>query len=78
MALIWKKKVIFDLLFTFLVTRERTQKFFLHTSHLHTYTYFAHPNDYFTLTTLVRVVYIVHTAVQNNESQTLNVNYSYL
>ena len=48
MALIWKKNgAIFDLLFTFLVTREKTQKFLQHISHLQTYTYFAHPIDFF-------------------------------
>ena len=36
-----KKKAIFDLLSHFLVTREKTQKFFQHISHigLHTYMY---------------------------------------
>ena len=46
MALIWKK-AIFDLLFTFLVTREKLQKFLRHISHSQTYTYFAHPMDFF-------------------------------
>ena len=31
----------------FLATREKTQKFLQHISHLHTYTYFAHPIDFF-------------------------------
>ena len=31
-----KKKAIFDLLFTFLVTREKLQKFHQHISHSHT------------------------------------------
>ena len=48
MALICKKGY-FDLLFTFLVTREKLQKFLQHISHSHTYTYFAHPIDFFAL-----------------------------
>ena len=36
MAFIWKKKKYFDLLFTFLVTREKTQKFLQHISHIQT------------------------------------------
>ena len=43
------KKAIFDVLFTFLVTREKLQKFLQHISHSHTYTYFAHPIDFFAL-----------------------------
>ena len=35
-----------DLLFTFLVTKEKLQKFLQHISHSHTYTYFAHPIDF--------------------------------
>ena len=38
------KIAIFDLLFTFLVTREKTQKFL---QDINTYTYFAHPIDFF-------------------------------
>ena len=38
-----KKRAIFDLLFTFLVTREKTQKFLQHIIIPLTYTYFAHP-----------------------------------
>ena len=34
-----KKKAIFDLLSHFLNTREKTQKFFQHTSHLHIHTF---------------------------------------
>ena len=45
-----KKRAIFDLLFTFLVTREKLQKFLQHISHSHTYMYFAHPIDFFCLT----------------------------
>ena len=45
----FEKRAIFDLLFTFLVPREKLQKFLQHTSHSHTYTYFAHPIDFFAL-----------------------------
>ena len=48
MALIGKW-VIFDLLFTLMVTREKTQKFLWYIYHLHTYTYFAHSIDFFVL-----------------------------
>ena len=34
----------------FLVTREKLQKFLQHISQSHTYTYFAHPIDFFCLT----------------------------
>ena len=34
----------------FLVTREKLQKILQHISHLHTYTYFAHPIDSFCFT----------------------------
>ena len=34
----FEKRAIFDLLFTFLVTREKLQKFHQHISHSHTYT----------------------------------------
>ena len=34
----------------FLVTREKLQKFLQHIAHSHTYTYFAHPIDFFCLT----------------------------
>ena len=40
------KQTIFGLLFTFLVTREKLQKFLQHVSDSHTYTYFAHPIDF--------------------------------
>ena len=49
MALIGKKGYIFDLLLKFLVTRGKLQKFLQHISHSHTYTYFAHPIDFFAL-----------------------------
>ena len=44
-----KKGAIFDLFFTFLVTREKLQKFLQHISHSHIYTYFAHPINFFAL-----------------------------
>ena len=47
MALIWKKGLFFPYFSHFLVNRAKTQKFLLHISHLHTYTYFAHPIDFF-------------------------------
>ena len=44
------KKGIFLTYFShFLVTREKLQKFLQHISHSHTYTYFAHPIDFFCL-----------------------------
>ena len=46
----FEERAIFDLLFTFLVSREKLQKFLQHISHSHTYTYFAHPIDFFCLT----------------------------
>ena len=42
-----KKEDFFDLLFTFLVTREKLHKFLQHISHSHTHTYFAHIIDFF-------------------------------
>ena len=45
------KKGLFLTYFSyFLVTREKLQKFLQHISHSHTYTYFAHPIDFFCLT----------------------------
>ena len=55
MALIWKnktkqsKKLFLTYFSHFLVTREKTQKFLQHISHLHTDTYFAHPINFFAL-----------------------------
>ena len=43
----FEKRAVFDLLFTFLITREKLQKFIQHICHSHTYTYFAHPIDFF-------------------------------
>ena len=50
-----KKGAIFDLLFTFLVIRGKTQKFLQHISRL-TYTYFAHPIDCFCLHKLQKFI----------------------
>ena len=45
------KKGLFLTYFShFLVTREKLQKFSQHISHSHTYTYFAHPIDFFAFT----------------------------
>ena len=46
----FEKRVIFDLLFIYLATREKLQKIIQHISHSHTYMYFAHPIDLFCLT----------------------------
>ena len=50
MALIWKKGLFLTYFSHFLVTREKLEKFLQHISHSHTYTYFAHPIDFFCLT----------------------------
>ena len=47
------KKGLFLTYFShFLVTKEKIQKFLQYISHSHTYTYFAHPIDFFALTIL--------------------------
>ena len=47
----FEKKGLFLTYFShFLVTREKFQKFLQHISQTHTYTYFAHPIDFFCLT----------------------------
>ena len=51
-----KKKVISDLFFTRLGTREKLQKFLQHISHSHTYMYFAHPVDFFALPILKKKI----------------------
>ena len=43
------KMAIFDLLFSFSSHQGKLQKFLQHISHSHTYTYFAHPIDFFAL-----------------------------
>ena len=51
-----KKRGLFLTYFShFLVTRENTQNFFLHISHLHTYTCFAHPIDFFAFSILQKL-----------------------
>ena len=47
-----KKGLFLSYFSHFLVTREELQKFLQHISHSHTYTYFAHPIDFFCLTNL--------------------------
>ena len=46
----FEKRAIFDLLFTFFSHQGKLQKFLQHIYHTHTYTYFAHPIDFFRLT----------------------------
>ena len=61
MALIWKKRAIFDLLFTFFSYQglgEKLQKFLRHISHSHTYMGFAHPIDFFCLTNFEKKIRI--------------------
>ena len=48
----FEKRAIFTYFSYFLVTRGKLQKILQHISHLHTYTYFAHPIDFFCLTNL--------------------------
>ena len=54
----FEKSAIFDLFFTFLVTREKLQKFLQDISQTHTYTYFAHPIDFFALPILKKYKFI--------------------
>ena len=44
-----KRAIFFDLLFTFLVTRGKTQKFLQHISYSLTCTYVTHPIDIFVI-----------------------------
>ena len=46
----FEKRAIFDLFFTFFSHQGKVTKFLQHISHSHTYTYFAHPIDFFCLT----------------------------
>ena len=46
----FEKRAILDLLFTCFSHQGKLQKFLQHISHSHTYTYFAHPIDFFCLT----------------------------
>ena len=43
----FEKRLFLTYFSHFLVTREKLQKFLQHISHSHTYTYFAHPIDFF-------------------------------
>ena len=53
------KKGLFLTYFShFLVTREKLQKFLQHISQTHTYTYFAHPIDFFALPILKKYEFI--------------------
>ena len=45
----FEKRAIFDLLFTFFSHQGKLQKFLQQISQSHTYTYFAHPIDFFAL-----------------------------
>ena len=50
------KKGLFLTYFShFLVSREKLQKFLQHIPHSHTYTYFAHPIDFFALPILKKI-----------------------
>ena len=53
-----KKRAIFDLRFTFFSDQGKLQKFLQHTSHSHTYMYFAHPIDFFALPILKKYKFI--------------------
>ena len=54
----FEKRAIFDLLFTFFSHQGKLQKFLQHISHSHTYTYFAHPIDFFALPILKKKIRI--------------------
>ena len=51
----FEKGAIFDLLFTFFCHQGKLQKILQHISHPHTYTYFAHPIDFFVLPILKKI-----------------------
>ena len=53
-----KKGLILTYFTHFLVTREKLQKFLQHISHSHTYTYFAHPIDFFFALQILKKVQI--------------------
>ena len=55
MTLIWKKGLFLTYFSHFLVTREKLQKFLQHISQTHSYTYFAHPIDFFALPILKKI-----------------------
>ena len=54
----FKKGLLLTYFSHFLVTREKLQKFLQHISHSHTYTYFAHPIDFFCLTNFEKKIRI--------------------
>ena len=54
------KRAIFDILFTFFSHQGKDIKILQHISHLHTYTYFAHPFDFFALPILHKKMRIYH------------------
>ena len=51
----FEKRAIFDLLFTFSGHQGKLQKFLQHISQTYTYTYFAHPIDFFALPILKKI-----------------------
>ena len=51
----FEKRDIFNLLFTFFSHQGKLQKFLQHISRSHTYTYFAHPIDFFALPILKKI-----------------------
>ena len=53
--LLFEKRAIFDLLFTFFSYQGKVTKFLPHISHSHTYMYFAHPVDFFALPILKKI-----------------------
>ena len=56
MALIWKKRAIFDLFFIFFSHKGKVTKILsAHVSHSSTYMYFAHPIDFFALLILKKI-----------------------
>ena len=58
MALIWKRGYFWPTFHIFLFTRENLHKFLQHISHSHTYMYFAHPFDLFSLPILKKYEFI--------------------
>ena len=52
---LFEKRAIFDLLFTFSIQQGKDKKFLQHISQTHTYTYFAHPIDFFALPILKKI-----------------------
>ena len=54
----FEKRAIFGLLFIFFSHQGKLQKFLQHVSHSHTYTYFAHPIDFFFALPIVKKIRI--------------------